>query len=216
MAGNGNFRKTANEMAQKTLFVFILLIYTFESNAQDTIRTTVFPFDTTLVEDEKVDTIYTNENPKFGSFESKFYYGGYLSLTFGTYTSIGAEPLLAYKLTPKLSLGTKLTYEYIRTKESGYVYEESNYGFSLFSRMRVTPGLYAHAEFSEMNYKFYNDLGRSDRKWVPFLFLGGGISQPVSRNTWFNAELLFDVLQNENSPYKDWEPFYSVGFGVGF
>ena len=67
-----------------------------------------------------------------------------------------------------------------------------------------------------MNYKFYNDLGGSERKWVPFLFLGGGMSQPISPNTWFNAQVLFDVLQNENLPYSSWEPFFSVGFGVGF
>jgi hypothetical protein len=42
------------------------------------------------------------------------------------------------------------------------------------------------------------------------------MSQPISGNTWFTAEVLFDVIQNENSPYKNWEPFFSVGFGVGF
>jgi len=31
-----------------------------------------------------------------------------------------------------------------------------------------------------------------------------------------NIQVLFDVLQNSNSPYNRWEPFYSVGFGVGF
>jgi len=28
--------------------------------------------------------------------------------------------------------------------------------------------------------------------------------------------LLFDVIQDENSPFEDWEPFYSIGIGVGF
>jgi hypothetical protein len=67
-----------------------------------------------------------------------------------------------------------------------------------------------------MNYKLFDSTGDSDRQWVPFLFLGGGFSQPITKNTWFTAEVLFDVLQNEHSPYKSWEPFFSVGFGVGF
>jgi len=46
--------------------------------------------------------------------------------------------------------------------------------------------------------------------------MGGGMSQPIAENVWFNAEILFDVLQNENSPYEQWAPFYNVGFGVGF
>jgi hypothetical protein len=67
-----------------------------------------------------------------------------------------------------------------------------------------------------MNYKMFYGVDDSNREWVSFLFLGGGFSQPISKNTWFTAEVLFDVLQNENSPYAAWEPFFSVGFGVGF
>jgi hypothetical protein len=29
------------------------------------------------------------------------------------------------------------------------------------------------------------------------------------------AEVLFDVLQDEDSPYADWEPHVTVGVGVG-
>ena len=199
-----------------------MFIFSFASFAQDTIREEVFPFDTLLFENVPVDTVIkaseerVEESQIQKPFESRFYYGGFVNLTFGSYTVIGIEPSVAYKFTPRLSLGTKITYEYIHEKQGSYVYEESNYGFSLFSRMRVTQRLYTHAEYSSMNYKFYDELGDKERKWVPFLFLGGGLSQPVSKNTWLNAEVLFDVLQNENSPYNDWEPFYSVGFGVGF
>jgi len=201
-----------------------MLLFTFSlgSFAQDTVRAESLPFDTIPFENVTADTVINaskapvekskNQQQK----QSKIYYGGYINLMFGTYTVIGVEPMLAYKLTPRLSFGTKLTYEYIHEKQGSYVYEESNYGFSLFNRFRVTQKLYTHFEYSSMNYKFYNEVSTGERKWVPFLFLGGGFSQPVSQNTWFNAEVLFDVLQNENSPYKDWEPFYSVGFGVGF
>jgi hypothetical protein len=30
------------------------------------------------------------------------------------------------------------------------------------------------------------------------------------------VQVLFDVLQNNDSPYDDWEPFFSIGIGVGF
>ena len=148
--------------------------------------------------------------------KDKIYYGGYANLSFGSYTAIGVEPLVGYKLAPRLSLGGKISYEYIKDKRYSEVYETSNYGFSIFNRFRITQGFYSHVEFSSMNYKLYYSNGTNQREWVPFLFIGGGISQPVTKNTWFNAEVLFDVLQDENSPYQDWEPFYSVGFGVGF
>jgi hypothetical protein len=148
---------------------------------------------------------------------NRFYYGGYLNLTFGSYTAIGIEPLVAYKINPKLSVGTIVTYEYVSDKTNpGYNYSASNYGASLFGRYRVIPQLYFHTEFSEMYYESYKTGGYSTRYWVPFLFVGGGYSQQISQNTWFNTQILFDVIQNENSPYKNWVPFYSIGFGVGF
>lgn len=146
--------------------------------------------------------------------ESKFYYGGYLDLTLGSYTAIGVEPLIAYKITPNFSTGAILTYEYISdNRNTGYTYKSSNYGASIFSRYRVTPQFYLHTQFSEMKY---NTNRYNSTYWVPFLFWGGGYSQQISQNTWLNTQILFDVIQNENSPYSNWEPFYSIGFGVGF
>ena len=152
------------------------------------------------------------EKDSTGGFDkSKMYYGGYMNLSFGSYTVIGVSPLVGYKFTPQLSAGIQLTYEYSSYDNSSY----SNYGGSLFGRYRILPQLYAHAEFSAINYEsFY--LEETERVWVPFLYLGGGYSQPISKNVWLNAQVLFDVLQDENSPYESWEPFFSIGFGVGF
>jgi hypothetical protein len=148
---------------------------------------------------------------------SKFYYGGYINLTFGSYTAIGIEPLIAYKITPKLSTGAILTYEYISDNSTpGYTYNSSNYGASIFTRYRVIPQVYIHAEFSEMKYDSNNSNGYDSRYWVPFLLLGGGFSQQISENAWLNTQILFDVIQNEYSPYSPGVPFYSIGFGVGF
>ncbi|WP_297095214.1 hypothetical protein [uncultured Draconibacterium sp.] len=164
--------------------------------------------DTTVVDQQEETTL-----PKPKLDKSRIYYGGYVSMNFSkNYSVIGAQPLVAYKLTPKLSAGTQVSYEYV-----SYGNDEdrngSNYGASIFSRYRVTPRLYAHTEFELMSYKFYFP---EDRKLVPMFYVGGGYSQPISRNTWLNAQVLFDVLNHENSPYKDWEPYFSIGVGVGF
>ena len=147
---------------------------------------------------------------------SKLYYGGYVDLSLGSVTTIGATPLIGYKVSPQFSVGTQLSYKYFSDKQGANDYRSSNYGASLFTRYRIIPQLYMHAEYSMMNYEFeYWDGGR-ERDWIPFLLVGGGYSQPVSENIWLNAQVLFDVIQDENSPYAAWEPFWSVGFGVGF
>ena len=66
------------------------------------------------------------------------------------------------------------------------------------------------------SYEYPTLLDESVREWVPFLLLGAGYVQPVGPRTSVFAEVLFDVLQDDKSPYKGGEPFFSIGVGVGF
>ena len=139
-----------------------------------------------------------------------------MGLTVGDYTRIGIYPLVGYKLKPKLSVGVKIAYEYIRDNRYSSTYETSNYGYSVFSRYRIIPALYAHVEYARLNYELYNSLGESHREWIPFLLVGGGYSKRMGANAWLNLQVLFDVLQDDRSPYNTWDPIFSVGIGVGF
>lgn len=150
------------------------------------------------------------------STASKIYYGGTVGLTFGSYTRIGLYPLIGYNIAPKLSGALKLGYEYISDNRYDKKYTSSNYGASVIGRYRIIPAVYAHVEYEMFNYELYQSNGSSERDWVPFLYLGGGFSKKTSANSWVMAQVLFDVLQDENSPYQAGAPFFSVGIGVGF
>ena len=198
----------------------------------DTVWVEKVTVDTVWVEKVKVDTVWVEkeaaepqqnqrkvaEKPLQESKgrNPKVYYGGYANFSVGTYTRIGFEPLIAYKLFPKFSIGTKLSYEYVKDKRYETMHETSNFGISVFARRRFFRRLYAHIEYSEMNYKLYDSLGSSDRYWVSFLYLGGGISLPISKTTSVNAEVLWDLIQDPHSPYKTVQPFFNVGIGIGF
>ncbi len=147
--------------------------------------------------------------------QQKFFYGGNLGVSFGQYTMVGIYPLLGYNLTPKFSLGVKFIYEYISDKRYDETYSSSNYGGSLFARFRIIPPLYLHAEYSQMSYDQYYSQDESGRVSVPYVFVGAGYRQSLGGAVWLNAQVLFDVLQDSNSPYSNWEPFFSLGFGVG-
>jgi len=164
-----------------------------------------------------------SEMTKSNNSESKWYYGGQVGFAFSSnYFSIGFDPLVAYKITPQFSLGAKIGYTYISDDryEPLPALNTSNYGGSIFSRYRIIPQIYAHAEFAYWSYE--NAINLTDegydteRVWVPYLLLGGGFSQMISPNVWAYAEILFDVLNDTNSPYDEWDPFISVGIGVGF
>lgn len=147
--------------------------------------------------------------------QPKVFYGGNVSATIGNYTMIGIYPLVGYNLTPRFSAGVKFLYQYFSDKRYTETYTSSNYGGSLFARFRVIPQIYLHAEYAQMSYDLYNALGESNRTSVPFMFVGAGYRQNLGGAVWMNAQVLFDVLQDNNSPYSNWYPFVSIGFGVG-
>lgn len=201
-------------------------------NPADTIRADAVRVDTVWVEKVKVDTVWIEkvkveptqekvQEPSTHAKESKkkgekVYKGGYANFSFGKYTLIGFEPLIAYKLLPKFSVGGKISYEYVKDNRYDITHEGSNYGFGVFSRLRIGKRLYAHIEYSKMNYKLYDSQGDSERNWISFLYLGGGISLPISNKVSFNAEILWDLNQDDDSPYKTVQPFVNIGVGVGF
>jgi hypothetical protein len=206
-------------MKQKFTFLLILIaigitsVYAQEVPATDTIKQ-----DTIIAEQAVVAQAATQPAPKQKQkkpIKDKIYYGGYLNLSFGSYTMIGIEPMIGYKIIPRLSVGVKIRYDYIQDNRYSETHSTSNYGASIFTRLNVVRGLYAHLEYAGYNFENYIGLDESDREWISFLYLGAGYNQRISKRSSIFIQVLFDVLQNENSPYKSWEPFYSVGVGVG-
>ncbi len=144
----------------------------------------------------------------------RVYFGGSVTLSFGDVTRIGVYPMIAYKFTPKLSVGTELGYEYLKYDDIDQ--SANNYGGSVFGRYRIIPQLFAHAEYQMVNYEIFTSPTTSEREWIPYLLFGGGLSSRIGPNTWGYIEVLFDVLNDEHSPYDEGEPIISAGVGVGF
>ena len=206
-------------MKQKLTFLLILLaIGITKVNAQDVPATDTVAQDTVITEQPVVAEAAPAPAPapkKKSSFKEKLYWGGYINLSFGSYTMIGIEPMIGYKIVPRLSVGAKIRYDYIQDNRYAQTYTSSSYGASIFTRLRVFRGLYAHAEYAGYNYEYYNALEESNRETIPFFFVGAGYNLKVGKRASIIAQVMFDVLQNEKSPYNSWEPFYSVGIGVG-
>jgi hypothetical protein len=145
------------------------------------------------------------------SWRPHLFYGGSIYLSFGNGTSIGASPMVGWQFTPQFGTGVGVTYIYYARDD----FESNVYGGRLMARYDVVPAAYVKGEFA---YLWYNDsskdvdLGTTE---VPYLFLGGGYRQRVSRNTYLEFEIMFDVLQDPDSHYDTWEPVFGVGVSVG-
>lgn len=171
--------------------------------------------------DNSKNTNYLPDAPPSNT-KGKWYFGGNLGANFwNDYLMVSLEPMAGYKVTSKFSLGLKAHYSFIMEDNDVQDLTYHNFGGSVFARYSPIPLGYLHAEFVYRNYEQYsfnsvtNKL-ESDRVWVPFLLLGAGYKQPIGPNASVYAEVLVDVIQDKNSPFKKWEPVFHVGAAVGF
>ena len=146
---------------------------------------------------------------------NRVYYGGKIGLSVGTYFRAAVSPLIGYRLTPQLSVGGKIGYEYIRDKRYSKTLVSSNYGGSVFTRYMMHPRAFTQAEFAYLSYQYRVSDNQSERSWIPFLLVGAGYVQPISPRVSLILTVLVDVLQDDKSPYDDWDPLLTLGVEVG-
>jgi hypothetical protein len=144
----------------------------------------------------------------------KMYIGGNIG---GGWWSDGANleisPIIGYRVTNDFHAGLRFTYLYSYYSNYGTKYSYNDFGGSLFARYYLFNFLFVHAEFEELSSQYYLSDGSKTRKWVPGLFVGGGLYQRFG-NTFTSLAILFNVLESEYSPYSN--PIIRIGFGVGF
>lgn len=153
------------------------------------------------------------------SLGDRLWFGGGVGLSFGTVTAVQVDPLVGYKVDPagKFSVGLGGSYWYFRDNRFAPAVEFTGYGYRTFTRYRIIEQLFAHAEFLHLNVERYlvreNDVRRI---WVPHLLVGAGYRQPMGERSSLYFQILFDVLQDPNSVYRNQGPIISGGIGVGF
>lgn len=144
------------------------------------------------------------------TFWDRTYFGGNFSFQFGDLTVINVSPLMGYMVTPKLSVGPGITYQYLKGDAYDYYtglrysYDSNIFGWRAFARYNITPMFFAHTEYESLKVEYPNEFGPGLVKdWVPGFFVGGGVFQPVGRRAGIGLTLLFNLLYDEiQSPYN--------------
>uniref|UniRef100_UPI00404748F3 hypothetical protein n=1 Tax=Roseivirga sp. TaxID=1964215 RepID=UPI00404748F3 len=155
---------------------------------------------------QKADTVQTS------NFKERVYTGGNFSLNLGSnFSYVDISPLAGYMLTPTFSVGLGATYLYLSRKyviiPSGNTFKvnSSVYGGRTFVRKNILETYFAHMEFEALNVEFASNTNNENtiREWVPGLFIGGGIFQPVLGRGGVNLTILYNLLHDERkSPYN--------------
>jgi hypothetical protein len=142
--------------------------------------------------------------------------GGNFSFWFDQYsTFIVIQPMVGYRVTQNFTAGVGINYQYWEDKY--YHVSDNIYGGSVFGRYMIFKGLFAETDFEMNNMTaYFTDAGQlvqnPQRKWIPSLLLGGGFYSG-GRSGGFYLSVLYDVIQNPNSPYNGYPV---IRAGVGF
>jgi len=154
------------------------------------------------------------------SLKEKIYFGGYLGLQFGSYTSVDVSPLIGYRINPNFNVGVGVLYTYTSFNYGGVVgnHGYSSWGGRLTANYTLFNLLTLGAEYQYRTVELLEGVDSEGNpifndKGVSVLFLGGGIRQRIGKNSFMYFLVYYDVLQDVNSPYDS--VVFRVGASVG-
>ncbi|HEX6335203.1 MAG TPA: hypothetical protein VFZ78_13310 [Flavisolibacter sp.] len=194
-----NCSRTSGTFFSKYVIAVLLSLVTFSASAQE----------------------YEEEEKK-GFRKENLFIGGNFGLVLGDYTLLNLSPQLGYRFNQYLAAGLGINALYVSDKQYDYWgnawYKTSQglLGLNIFGRVYPFQYMMIQAQ-PELNYlfgkqKYYNPplTTELDAEIVPSLLMGGGVVLPSERSS-FIISVMYDVLQNDNSPYGR-KPFVNFGY----
>lgn len=182
------------------------------------------------------------DQPAFASWKDRIFTGGSLGLQLGNwFTLVDVSPVAGYYITPRFAVGTGFTYKYYKQKDLYYItlingevrtydHVANIYGGSLFFRyyfssesIQFFNNLFAHTEYEYLNYNYhdyslnenYSEVVKTKRtRDISSYFVGAGLRQFVSQNSFLYLLVLWNLNETIYSPYDN--PIIRVGINVGF
>jgi len=159
------------------------------------------------------------------SFSERLYGGGNISFNiYNGWILLDASPFVGYRVTPKYSAGVGVKYIYRGYPEMDI--NQSYYGGNLFSRYQLTHNFLAHAEYELLRVYDIKPVSTTygERTLASMFYLGGAYSTSLGGSATVQIMLLYDLINDYNSPYRTYYIFgssgppilYRVGFSVGF
>ncbi|MES2628005.1 MAG: hypothetical protein V4616_03455 [Bacteroidota bacterium] len=132
-------------------------------------------------------------------------FGGDFGLGFGSITYVNVSPLVGYRFTDNFTGGVGVIYQYLKYNKNvyGVQFETNTYGGRIFGRYRFLENFFGTLEYQNLSLEYLESGFEKTRVNVPILFVGGGYLQPVGGKAYVSLSLLYDVLENPNSPYSN-------------
>lgn len=191
-----------------------------QDSTLEKLDTSVVNPDTTIAQPETTENYQPYNAPPDEDkvpFGQRLVFGGIIGMQFGTVTVVDIEPIIGYKITPKLIGGIGIKYIYYEVNDPFYGnYSTNIYGGSVFGRYFILENIFAHVEYELLNLEVPNDFFPYDltRLNIYSFLVGGGYSQQIGNNAAIGIAILYNLTEEEAYPYEN--PIIRIGFGIGF
>lgn len=163
-----------------------------------------------------------------GGFDkSRLILGGSLGAVFGDYTNLDISPIVGYRFNDFIAAGINVNAQYgsYRLRNYDVTVQRDKYtifGGGVWGRVYPIQQLFVHIQpeynFINQSSTVYNGGQKTTYKsnyGVPSLLVGGGYTQSVGGRVGIGISILYDVIQDDRSPYRN-NIVYRLGAGLGF
>jgi hypothetical protein len=141
-------------------------------------------------------------------FRDRLVFGGNFGGAIGTTTFFQLNPMIGYRTKEWWVNGVGLNYFYVSQGGTS----QSNYGASIWSRAYIVKTIIAHTEFEMIRRQTFDRYGNMAPVNVPIWLVGAGYSS--GGRIGFSAMVMYDLIQDPNSPYRN--PIFRIGGLFGF
>ena len=167
-------------------------------------------------------SIFAQDDDSLEPPDGRWYISPDFGLILGNITMIEVAPTIGYNLTPSFSAGVGGKYEYYRQLNYYTRAVEINtslYSLRSFLRLVLVPdlgevlpishrfSLFSYVEYEALNLdeEYYGLLQSidSERFWHHTILAGGGVSQQISKRSFMNLMVLWDMTNSSSSPYSN-------------
>ena len=156
------------------------------------------------------------------TWHDRLFFGGNLGLQFGPTTQIALTPLIGYRISPSLSAGVGLKYEYYSEDYIDMKFNTSIFGCSVFTSYTFFKNMVANGlgftiqgedEILSLERRYFNYAVPADshsRIFINSILLGGGIKEHLGGRNSMYLLLLWNLTETKHSPYSS--PILRFGF----
>lgn len=139
-----------------------------------------------------------------GGFAHKLWYGGGLNFQIGPYDNFrnyllfGLSPMVGYKFTDNISIGPRVSMNYLEVYQQGPNLKLMEWGIGGFGRVKFTQSLFAHVEYESRKVNQISDFTGITEPRDDNFYLGVGYNSVIGNGWGYELLGLYNFLEDDD------------------